>query len=186
MYLSGNFRTIRYFRVINFIVVYGCYSFQNWTFGVELGVYYCSQLSQLFFYFTLLSRKDCLSKPHRTRGTTDFAPAPHDFAPTTHAFTPITHDLRLCTHDPRLLVTPGVVIGSWLLPLWSTTCRFSYNTLPSVFLTETQNLARHVFNSSTSMFSISFEYSCRCWNHSVEQIISQKLLKVPDTLKQKK
>ena len=35
------------------------------------------------------------------------------------------------------------------------------------------------------MFSISFVNSCCCWNHSVEQNISQKLLKVADTLKQK-
>ena len=47
-----------------------------------------------------------------------------------------------------------------------------------------ETFARHLFNSSTSMFSISFVNSCCCWNH-VEQNISQKLLKVADTLKQK-
>ena len=36
------------------------------------------------------------------------------------------------------------------------------------------------------MFSISFVNSCRCWNQSVEQNISQKLLKVADSLKQNK
>ena len=35
------------------------------------------------------------------------------------------------------------------------------------------------------MFSISFVNSCCCWNHSVEQSISQKLLKVAETFKQK-
>ena len=34
------------------------------------------------------------------------------------------------------------------------------------------------------MFSISFVNSCCCWNHSVEQSISQKL-KAAETLKQK-
>ena len=42
---------------------------------------YCSQLSQLFIYLILLTRKDCPSKPHGTRKTIDFAPSPHDFAP---------------------------------------------------------------------------------------------------------
>ena len=45
-----------------------------------------------------------------------------------------------------------------------------------------ETFARHLFNSSTSMFSISFVNSCCCWNH-VEQNISQKLLKVADTNK---
>ena len=35
------------------------------------------------------------------------------------------------------------------------------------------------------MFSISDVNSRRCWSHSVEKNISQKLLKVADTLKQK-
>ena len=38
----------------------------------------------------------------------------------------------------------------------------------------------------SARFSISFVDSCCCWNHSVEQNVSQKLLKVADTLKQKK
>ena len=55
-------------------------------FGVELGALNCSQLSQLFIYLILLTRRDCRSKRHGTRGTTDFAPM----------------------HDPRLLVTSAV------------------------------------------------------------------------------
>ena len=35
------------------------------------------------------------------------------------------------------------------------------------------------------MLSISFVNSCCCWNHSVEQNTSRKLLNVADTLKQK-
>ena len=37
----------------------------------------------------------------------------------------------------------------------------------------------------SAMLSISFVDSCCCWNHSVEQNVSQKLLKIADTLKQK-
>ena len=69
-------------------------SFQNWTFGVELGALHCCQLSQLVIFLILLTRKDCPSKPHGTRETTGFAP------------TPTTFHTRPTAHDPRLLVTP--------------------------------------------------------------------------------
>ena len=57
--------------------------------------------------------------------------------------------------------------------------------LPSVVPHRNVKICQILFSSSTSMFSLSFVNSCCRWNHSKEQNISQKLLKVADTLKQK-
>ena len=71
-------------------------------------------------------------------------------------------------------------------PLINIKLWFSYSSCRQFSSRKHKFLPDILFNSSTSMFSISFVNSCSCWNQSVEQNISQKLLKVADSLKKKK
>ena len=80
-----NFRSRRYSREINFIIVVNIVvtRFRIGLFGVELRAFYCSQLSQLYIYLILPQNLTELGEQ-----------------PTLHP-RPRTHDFVTSTHDPR-------------------------------------------------------------------------------------